>query len=65
MSAPLGARSQKLYTTTKQNRSNENFGIEEIFEKFGVIAELQSGDVGSAGGAQPETVYNDKTNRYD
>ena len=41
------------------------FGIEEIFEKFGVIAELEGGDVRSAGGAQPEAVYNDKTNRYD
>jgi len=47
------------------NRSNENFRVEEIFEEFGVIAKLEGGDVRSAGGAQPEAVYNDKTNRYD
>ena len=47
------------------NRSNENTRVEEIFEEFGVIAKLEGGDVRSAGGAQPETVYNDKTKRYD
>ena len=47
------------------NRSNENFRIEEILEEFGVIAKLEGGDIRSAGSAQPETVYNDKANRYD
>jgi len=47
------------------NRSNENFGIEEIFKEFGVIAELECRNICSAGSTQPEAVYNDKTNRYD
>ena len=45
------------------NRPNENFWIEEILEEFSVIAKLEGGDVRSAGGSQPETLYNDKTNR--
>jgi len=47
------------------NRSNESFGIEEIFEEFGIIPKLESRNVSSAGDAQPEIVYNNKTNRYD
>ena len=47
------------------NRSNEDSGIEKIFEEFGVIAELKGGDVRSAGGAQPEAVNDDEADRYD
>ena len=45
------------------NRADENFGIKEIFEEFGVITELEGGNVRPAWGAQPEAVDNDEANR--
>jgi len=47
------------------NRPDENFGIKEIFEEFGVISELEGRNVRAAGGAQPETVHNHEAHRYD
>jgi hypothetical protein len=42
------------------DRTDENFGVEEIFEELGVIAELEGRDVRPAGGAQPEAVDHDE-----
>ena len=42
------------------DRPDENFGVEEVFEELGVIAQLKSWNIRPAGCAQPEAVYDDK-----
>jgi hypothetical protein len=47
------------------NRSNKDFRVEEIFEEFGIIAELKGGNVGSGWGSQPEAVNDNEAYRDD
>jgi hypothetical protein len=46
------------------NRPDENFRIEKVFEKLGVVPQLKGRYIGPAGGAQPEAVNDNETDRY-
>ncbi len=47
------------------NGTQKDFWIKEIVEKFGIIAKLESRDVRTARGTEPEAVDDDEANRND